>query len=131
MLLMEVASRRKNLNPLAEHTSQAYFPSWVYHQLDEGNDLQMEGATTEDESKIRKKMMMVALWCIQMKPNDRPPMNKIIKMLEGEVDYLEMPQTPFLCSEKRPAENAGERPNSKFLSSTSDYDSESDQFDYE
>ena len=81
MLLMEMASRRKNLNAAAEHTSQIYFPSWVYDQIIEGNDLQMEDATTEEESKLRKKMIIVALWCIQMKPSDRPPMNKVISML--------------------------------------------------
>ena len=58
MLLMEMASRRKNLNAAAEHTSQIYFLSWVYDQIIEGNDLQMEDATTEEESKLRKKMII-------------------------------------------------------------------------
>ncbi|KAG2709684.1 hypothetical protein I3760_05G252800 [Carya illinoinensis] len=30
MLLMEMASRRKNLNTFAEHSSQTYFPTWAY-----------------------------------------------------------------------------------------------------
>ncbi|XP_048421909.1 LEAF RUST 10 DISEASE-RESISTANCE LOCUS RECEPTOR-LIKE PROTEIN KINASE-like 2.1 [Pyrus x bretschneideri] len=30
MLLMEMASRRKNLNTTVEHSSQIYFPLWVY-----------------------------------------------------------------------------------------------------
>ncbi|KAF3433869.1 hypothetical protein FNV43_RR24972 [Rhamnella rubrinervis] len=113
MLLMEMASRRKNLNAVAEHTSQIYFPSWVYDQIIEGNDLQMEDAITEEESKIRKKMIIVALWCIQMKPSDRPSMNKVIQMLEREIESLQMPPKPFLCPEQKSVEDVGETSNSK------------------
>nr|XP_048325480.1 rust resistance kinase Lr10-like isoform X2 [Ziziphus jujuba var. spinosa] len=101
MLLMEMASRRKNLDAVAAHTSQIYFPSWVYDQFNEGNDLEMEDAT-EDESKIRKKMIIVALWCIQMKPSDRPSINRVKKMLEGEIESLKMPPKPSLCPENKP-----------------------------
>jgi serine/threonine protein kinase len=97
MLLMEMANRRKNLNAFAEHSSQIYFPTWAYDQLDDGNEVEMED-TTEEEKKIVKKMIIIALWCIQMKPNDRPSMNKVIKMLEGEVECLQMPSKPFLSS---------------------------------
>jgi serine/threonine protein kinase len=31
MLLMEMANRRKNVNAFAEHSSQIYFPTWVYY----------------------------------------------------------------------------------------------------
>ncbi|CAL9005778.1 unnamed protein product, partial [Prunus brigantina] len=48
MLLMEMASRRKNLNALAEHSSQIYFPSWVFDQYIKGKDLEM-GDVNEDE----------------------------------------------------------------------------------
>ncbi|XP_060670141.1 rust resistance kinase Lr10-like isoform X2 [Ziziphus jujuba] len=96
MLLMEMASRRKNLNAGADHTSQIYFPSWIYDQLKEGNNVEM-GDATEDESKIRKKMITVALWCIQMNPNDRPTMSRVKEMLEGDVESLQMPPKPFVC----------------------------------
>ena len=69
MLLLEMASKRKNLNALANHSSQIYFPTWVYGQFCEGNDIEMEDAT-EKEKKIAKKIIIVALWCIQMKPSD-------------------------------------------------------------
>nr|XP_048330099.1 rust resistance kinase Lr10-like isoform X2 [Ziziphus jujuba var. spinosa] len=101
MLLMEMASRRKNLNAGADHTSQIYFPSWIYDQFKEGNDFDMDDAT-EDESKIRRKMIMVALWCIQMNPNDRPTMNRVKGMLEGDVESLQMPPKPFVCPQEKP-----------------------------
>ncbi|XP_048330004.2 rust resistance kinase Lr10-like [Ziziphus jujuba] len=101
MLLMEMASRRKNLNAGADHTSQIYFPSWIYDQFKEGNEVEM-GDATKDESKIRKKMIIVAFWCIQMNPNDRPTMSRVKKMLEGDVDSLQMPPKPFVCPQEKP-----------------------------
>ncbi|KAM5551643.1 hypothetical protein ABKV19_026473 [Rosa sericea] len=68
MLLMEMAGRRKNLNATVEQTSQIYFPTWVSEQLSQGNDIEIEDAT-EEEKKMVKKMVMVALWCIQLKPS--------------------------------------------------------------
>ena len=122
MLLMEMASRRKNLNAGAEHTSQIYFPSWVYDQIIEGNDLQMEDATTEEESKLRKKMIIVALWCIQMKPSERPSMNRVKQMLEGEIESLQMPPKPFLCPGEKTVEDVAETSNSKCSSIPSEDD---------
>nr|XP_048325523.1 LEAF RUST 10 DISEASE-RESISTANCE LOCUS RECEPTOR-LIKE PROTEIN KINASE-like 2.1 isoform X1 [Ziziphus jujuba var. spinosa] len=119
MLLMEMASRRKNLNAAAEHTSQIYFPSWVYDQFNEGNDLEM-GDATEGESKIRKKMIVVALWCIQMKPSDRPSINKVKEMLEGEVDSLQMPPKPFLCPQDKPVDDEGNKSSTRCSTIDSD-----------
>ncbi|KAM4068778.1 hypothetical protein ACB094_12G038300 [Castanea mollissima] len=97
MLLLKMTNKRKNLNAFADHSSQIYFPTWVYSQFSEGNDIEMEDATRE-EKKIAKKMILVALWCIQMNPNDRPSMNKVVEMLEGVVECLQMPSKPFLLS---------------------------------
>ncbi|XP_075650640.1 rust resistance kinase Lr10-like [Castanea sativa] len=97
MLLLEMASRRKNFNALVDHSSQIYFPSWVYDQVSKGNDVIMEDVTDE-EKKMVNKMIIVALWCIQMKPNDRCSMNKVVEMLVGEVECLQMPSKPFLLS---------------------------------
>ena len=44
------------------------------------------------------KMIIVALWCIQMKPSDHCSMNKVVEMLVGEVECLQMPSKPFLSS---------------------------------
>ena len=41
----------------------------------------------EEEKKTTKKMIIVTLWCIQMKPSDLPLMNKVVEMLEGEVEF--------------------------------------------
>uniref|UniRef100_A0A2N9G7I0 Protein kinase domain-containing protein n=1 Tax=Fagus sylvatica TaxID=28930 RepID=A0A2N9G7I0_FAGSY len=107
MLLMEMAGRRKNLNAFADHSSQIYFPTWVFDQFSQGNDIGMEDAT-EEEKKTVKKMILVALWCIQMKPNHRPSMKKVVEMLEGEVESLQMPPKPFLTSPQRSIGDVGD-----------------------
>jgi hypothetical protein len=53
---------------------------------------------TEEEKKIGNKMIIIALWCIQMKPNEHPSMDKVVQMLQGEVECLQMPSKPFLSS---------------------------------
>ncbi|EEF38879.1 receptor serine/threonine kinase, putative [Ricinus communis] len=95
MLLMEAAGRRKNLNVLAERSSQMYFPSLAYDHINEGKDIEI-GNATEDERSITKKMIMVALRCIQLKPTDRPAMHEVVRMLERDIKDIEMPPKPSL-----------------------------------
>uniref|UniRef100_F6H832 Protein kinase domain-containing protein n=1 Tax=Vitis vinifera TaxID=29760 RepID=F6H832_VITVI len=83
MLLLEMVGRRNNVNANAKHSSQIYFPSWIYLRYDQGENIDLEDAI-EDEKKFVKKMVIVALWCIQMKPIDRPSMSKALEMLEGK-----------------------------------------------
>ncbi|KAJ8774999.1 hypothetical protein K2173_020003 [Erythroxylum novogranatense] len=99
MLLMEMAGRRRNLNAFADHSSQIYFPAWAYEQFRKGKHIELEEANaTEEQNKITKKIIMVALWCIQLKPDNRPPMYKVIEMLEQDTESLELPPRPLLSS---------------------------------
>nr|KYP72150.1 putative receptor-like protein kinase At5g39020 family [Cajanus cajan] len=93
MLLMEMASKRRNSNPNAKHSSQHYFPFWIYDQFKEEKNIDMEDVSKED-NVLAKKMFMVALWCIQLNPSNRPSMNKVVEMLEGEIESLELPARP-------------------------------------
>ena len=86
MLLMEMAGRRKNINTM-ENSWQTYFAKWVYDQFEETI---LRSNVTDEEKKIAQKMIMIALYCIQMKPCDRPSMNKVIQMLEGEVEIHDL-----------------------------------------
>ncbi|PRQ18785.1 putative glycerophosphodiester phosphodiesterase, protein kinase RLK-Pelle-SD-2b family [Rosa chinensis] len=101
MLLLEMAGRRKNLNLDAKSSSQIYFPSWIFGQLEKGLCIEIEDAC-ESDKKIAKKMIIVALWCIQLTPVDRPSMSKVVEMLEGEVQVLQMPPKPFYCPQDLP-----------------------------
>ncbi|XP_039160659.1 rust resistance kinase Lr10 [Eucalyptus grandis] len=93
-LLMEMASRRKNADTVAEYSSDIYFPLWVHDQLSEGLNVTMEEVSEEDK-RIVEKMIIVALWCIQLNPSDRPSMHKVLEMLEGEANDLQVPPKPL------------------------------------
>ncbi|XLR60453.1 hypothetical protein S83_011125 [Arachis hypogaea] len=41
-------------------------------------------------------MIIVALWCIQLKPCDRPSLKQVVEMLEREAEDLTMPPKPSL-----------------------------------
>lgn len=96
MLLMEMAGGRRNVNRNVENSSQVYYPSWIYHRLE-----QMELGGQEicvEIDGMERKLCKVGLWCIQMRPSDRPSMSRVIEMLEADVDALPMPPKPFLSN---------------------------------
>ncbi|KAF7849540.1 hypothetical protein BT93_L0660 [Corymbia citriodora subsp. variegata] len=105
-LLMEMASRRKNVGAVTEYSNQIYFPLWVHDQLSEGSNVPMEEISEEDQS-IVKKMIIVALWCIQFNPRDRPSMRKVLEMLEGEADDLQVPPKPLFYPMEMSTEGDG------------------------
>ncbi|KAF8008290.1 hypothetical protein BT93_K2079 [Corymbia citriodora subsp. variegata] len=104
MLLMEMTSRRKNINANAEHSSQIYFPMWVYDQVNKSTSVEME-EVVEEERNVIKKMIIVALWCIQLNPDHRPPMRKVLEMLEGDIGKLHMPPKPLIYPLDVPVNN--------------------------
>ena len=87
------------MNPNENHSSLIYFPSWIYDKYDRGENIDL-GDDTKDEKKLIRKIVIVGLWCIQMKPTNYPSMSKASEMLERDVELLEMPPKPTLCSDK-------------------------------
>ncbi|KAL3714386.1 hypothetical protein ACJRO7_006331 [Eucalyptus globulus] len=104
MLLMEMAGRRKNVNANVEHSSQIYFPLWVYDQVNTKESVEME-EVVEEEREVIKKMIIVALWCIQLNPDHRPPMNKVLEMLEGDIGNIQMPPKPLFYPLDKPIDD--------------------------
>jgi serine/threonine protein kinase len=94
MLLMEIANRRRNLNSDADNSSQLFFPYWIYNELIEEREIEILGEVTDEDKKNVKKMFIVALWCIQLNPNDRPSMDRVIEMLEGDTKDIQIPPKP-------------------------------------
>ncbi|CAL9080955.1 unnamed protein product [Musa acuminata var. zebrina] len=96
MLLMEMAGRRRNVNPRAENSSQVYYPSWIYDKLSRQQEIQFDD--TSEIEELEKKLAVVGLWCIQIKPPERPTMAKVLEMLEADASSLPMPPKPFYSS---------------------------------
>jgi hypothetical protein len=57
---------------------------------------------SEEENDMVRKITLVSLWCIQTNPSDRPPMDKVIEMLQGPVSSMSYPPIPVLFSSERP-----------------------------
>ncbi|XP_057798688.1 uncharacterized protein LOC131014665 [Salvia miltiorrhiza] len=101
MLLMEMVGLNKDLRGKNDVSSK-YFPDWIYDHFNQGKDIEIEKAGekngNDDENESRKslvqKMTIVALWCIQIRPDDRPSMNKVLEMLEADVERLHIPELP-------------------------------------
>ncbi|XP_017188199.2 LEAF RUST 10 DISEASE-RESISTANCEUS RECEPTOR-LIKE PROTEIN KINASE-like 2.1 [Malus domestica] len=96
MMVLEMVGGRKNINARASHTSDVCFPDWVYKQLEMGSSLGLPNGVIEEENELARKMILVGLWCIQMKPSDRPSMSRVIEMLQGSIEALQIPPKPVL-----------------------------------
>ncbi|KAM0055843.1 putative glycerophosphodiester phosphodiesterase [Helianthus debilis subsp. tardiflorus] len=46
-------------------------------------------------------MIIVGLWCIQSSPFIRPTITRVLEMLEGDLELLEIPPKPYLSSAPR------------------------------
>ncbi|CAN8233036.1 unnamed protein product [Cochlearia groenlandica] len=105
MLVLEMIGAKNNdiAETAATNASSAYFPDWIYKHLEIGEHAKIFGdEITIEEKDIAKKMILVALWCVQPYPSDRPPMNKVVEMMEGSLDDLEVPPKPSMNVSVRP-----------------------------
>ncbi|KAH0714326.1 hypothetical protein KY284_007231 [Solanum tuberosum] len=94
MLLMEMLDLKRNEVANEENSSQ-YFPYNIYDKFNKGKEIVVDEEANDDEKKIARKLSLVALWCIQTNPIQRPSMSKVVEMLEGEVEVLEVPPQPL------------------------------------
>ncbi|GKU90252.1 hypothetical protein SLEP1_g4262 [Rubroshorea leprosula] len=90
-LLLEMASRKRNVDV---DSCKMFFPSWVYDQLEDGGETEL----LDSEAITAKKLLIIGLWCTQVKASDRPSMSRVIGMLQGSIYELEMPPKPFLST---------------------------------
>ncbi|KAH0671561.1 hypothetical protein KY289_026054 [Solanum tuberosum] len=87
MMVLEMVGGRKNVDVGVDRTNE---------------ELQLIGIMNEEENKCARKMVIASLWCIQTDPANRPSMSKVVEMLEGKLDSLQMPPKPYLYSPSRP-----------------------------
>ncbi|KAK9094148.1 hypothetical protein Scep_025617 [Stephania cephalantha] len=97
MLLLEMVGGRKNTDATVS-ASQVYFPEWAYKRLEQGREMGFIKAEREGDEEIAKRLTIVALWCIQWYPIDRPSMKSAVQMLEGQVESLSVPPNPFTAA---------------------------------
>ncbi|KAH1209259.1 LEAF RUST 10 DISEASE-RESISTANCE LOCUS RECEPTOR-LIKE PROTEIN KINASE-like 2.2 [Glycine max] len=95
MLLFEIVGRRRNVDTNLPE-SQEWFPVWVWKRFDAGElvELRMACGIEERHHKMAERMVKVALLCVQYRPDSRPIMSDVVKMLEGSVE-ISKPMNPF------------------------------------
>nr|XP_034890232.1 LEAF RUST 10 DISEASE-RESISTANCE LOCUS RECEPTOR-LIKE PROTEIN KINASE-like 2.1 [Populus alba] len=102
MLVLEMIGGRKNFCVGAGNTSEIYFPYWIHKRLELGEELGLRGTGNRVEEQIARKMTLASLWCIQTDPSNRPPMSRVVQMLQGSLESLPIPPRPTLSSPPRP-----------------------------
>ncbi|KAL7610745.1 hypothetical protein Lser_V15G11770 [Lactuca serriola] len=98
MMILEMVGGRKNVEVGVDHTSEIYFPHWIYKKVELNEELRLHTSMSEGEKEMVRKMIIVGLWCIQTNPLNRPTITKALEMLEGELESLEIPPKPYLSS---------------------------------
>jgi len=103
MLVLEMVGCRRNAEAgQSENSSEQYFPDWIYRQLErEDCEVNHQEMLNDKERELQRKMIMVSLWCVQTNPSSRPAMSKVVEMLEGTLESLQIPPTPFSSSSLR------------------------------
>ena len=102
MVLLEMVGGRRNVQKNPDNSSQLYFPEWLHGHLSNGGTLETFEVTSATE-EIATKMALIGLWCIQMMPEARPSITKVIDMLERSVTELEIPPMQFLSCPPEPS----------------------------
>ncbi|KAL3745958.1 hypothetical protein ACJRO7_014974 [Eucalyptus globulus] len=95
MLLFEIVGRRRNHNP-NQSESRQWLPRLTWDMLQNGELLVMVSlcGVLEGAQEKALRMLKVALLCIQYKPEARPAMSTVVKMLDGDME-IPTPKYPF------------------------------------
>ncbi|KAL7260444.1 hypothetical protein ACSBR1_006162 [Camellia fascicularis] len=96
MMILEMVGGRKNVDGGVDHTSEKYFPNWIYKGLELEQEIGQHHIMNEEENERVRKMTIVGLWCIQTDPSRRPTISRVVDMLEGSLESLQIPTRPFL-----------------------------------
>ncbi|KAK9269235.1 hypothetical protein L1049_001005 [Liquidambar formosana] len=125
MVLLELIGGRRNVRLIGNCNDKSkkkweYFPKIVNMKVREGKlmevvDHRLIDGGGIDEREVRR-LVFVALWCIQEKARLRPSMARVVEMLEGRADIDDPPDTQMiivdlLSIDEEPEDDGHERPN--------------------
>ncbi|GJN36674.1 hypothetical protein PR202_gb25556 [Eleusine coracana subsp. coracana] len=79
-LTRQILGRRRNYVDVHEDSGERWYPRWW-------------GGW--GRRKKVERMCAVALWCVQYRPEDRPSMSGVVRMLEGDEDVAAPAASPF------------------------------------
>ncbi|KAG5224689.1 G-type lectin S-receptor serine/threonine-protein kinase [Salix suchowensis] len=100
MVLLELVSGRRNFEVSAE-TNRKKFSDWAYEEFEKSNvSAILDQRLTDQDVDMQqvRRAVQVSFWCIQDQPSQRPPMGKVVQMLEG-IFEIENPPAPKAITE--------------------------------
>ncbi|XP_031492164.1 G-type lectin S-receptor-like serine/threonine-protein kinase At5g24080 [Nymphaea colorata] len=101
MVLLEIVCGIRNMEfqQSSMESCEWYLPKWAYEKACVEKKVEdildprlLQSYDCRQHSKIVDRMVKTAIWCLQDRPEMRPSMGKVAKMLEGTVDIVEPPQ---------------------------------------
>lgn len=104
MVLLEIVSgvRNREIQGSRMDSEDWYFPMWafdkVFKEMNVEDILDSQIKHTYDSRShfdMVNRMVKTAMWCLQDRPEMRPSMGKVAKMLEGTVEIIE-PKKPTI-----------------------------------
>ena len=95
MLLFEIIGRRRNVD-VTVGNSQEWFPIWAWNKYEKKQlkEFMIVCGIEEKYEEVTTRMLVVAFCCVQYRPENRPMMSTVVKMLEGALEVPE-PLNPF------------------------------------
>ncbi|XVE71839.1 hypothetical protein DITRI_Ditri10aG0183800 [Diplodiscus trichospermus] len=95
MLLFEIIGKRRN-HDINLPESQEWFPRWVWKKMENGSlaELMIVCGIEDKDRDMAERMIKIAFWCVQYRPESRPLMSNVVKMLEGAME-IPVPPNPF------------------------------------
>ncbi|KAG6500487.1 hypothetical protein ZIOFF_040332 [Zingiber officinale] len=93
VLALEVVSGRPNSDRLDHET--VYLLEWVWNLLENNQKIEVvdRSLTSFDEEEINR-VIGVALLCTQASPVHRPPMSRVVAMLVGDLEIMDVTERP-------------------------------------
>ncbi|KAG8656274.1 G-type lectin S-receptor-like serine/threonine-protein kinase SD2-5 isoform X2 [Manihot esculenta] len=126
VVLLEIIGGRKNYDS-TEISEKSHFPSYSFKMLEEGRLREIIDPKLDINANDVRVVtaIKVALWCIQEEMQLRPPMTKVVQMLEGLCD---VPDPPISSQSASRSMSTFIKWNSKECSSSGPVDDTSDAF---
>ncbi|GLT82272.1 hypothetical protein SLE2022_006700 [Rubroshorea leprosula] len=96
IVLLELVCCRRKVEQDLEDEKQRVLADWAYDCYEEGKIylLVQEDEEAMEDIKRVEKFVMIAIWCIQDDPSQRPTMKTVSQMLEGTIEVLYPPVNP-------------------------------------
>ncbi|XP_073293788.1 LEAF RUST 10 DISEASE-RESISTANCEUS RECEPTOR-LIKE PROTEIN KINASE-like 2.1 isoform X2 [Primulina huaijiensis] len=96
MMVLEMVGAKNIVGTGSMQSHENYFPDKIYEQEILHETKNLEAISSEEEEEATRKMFLVGFWCIQTIPSDRPSISKVVEMLQGCVESIQIPPKPIL-----------------------------------